>query len=209
MIRNLVFDLGGVIMTIDQSEAVRRFKSLGLTDAERCLDPYTQTGIFGDVESGKITAEEFRAELSRLVGRELTFDECQYGWLGYRKEVPTYKLEALRKLRAEGYRLILLSNTNPFMMKWAQSAEFDGNGNTLDSYFDASYKSYELKTMKPDPAFFKAVIEGELILPQESIFIDDGQRNIEAGEALGFHTLCPCNGSDWRDELYSMLGSLK
>lgn len=206
MIKNIVFDLGGVIMTIDQDEAVHRFKQLGLTDAEQWLDPYTQTGIFGDVESGKITAEEFRSQLSKIIGRELTFAECQYGWLGYRKEVPTYKLEELVRLRAEGYRLILLSNTNPFMMKWAQSSDFDGKGNSLDSYFDASYKSFELKAMKPDPKFFKAVIEGEHIIPQESVFIDDGQRNIEAGQALGFHTLCPANGADWRSELRTLLG---
>ena len=60
MIKNIVFDLGGVIMTIDQEEAVRRFKELGLANAERHLDPYTQTGIFGDIEEGKITAEDFR-----------------------------------------------------------------------------------------------------------------------------------------------------
>ena len=77
MIKNIVFDLGGVIMTIDQDEALRRFQSLGLADAERQLDPYTQSGIFGDVEEGKITAEEFRTELSRLVSRELSFDDCK------------------------------------------------------------------------------------------------------------------------------------
>lgn len=207
MIKNIIFDLGGVIITIDQDEAVRRFKALGLVDAERWLDPYTQTGFFGDVEAGRITAEEFRRKLSSVVGRELSFDECKHGWLGYRKELPTYKLDALRELRAKGYRLILLSNTNPYMMSWAQSPDFDGRGNTLDSYFDASYKSYELKTMKPDPAFFKAVIEGERIAPQESIFIDDGPRNIEAASRLGFHCICLGNGADWRGELNAMLAS--
>lgn len=205
MIKNLIFDLGGVIITIDQDEAVRRFKELGLADAERWLDPYTQTGFFGDVESGKITAEEFRAKLSATVGRELSFDECKHGWLGYRKEVPAYKLEALAELRREGYRLILFSNTNPYMMSWAQSPDFDGKGNTLDSYFDASYKSYELKVMKPAPAFFSAVIEGEGISPQESVFIDDGPRNIEAGRRLGFSCICPANGADWRGELRELL----
>lgn len=209
MIKNLIFDLGGVIITIDQDEAVRRFRELGLKDAERWLDPYTQTGFFGDVESGKITAKEFRLRLSGIVGRELTFSECRYGWLGYRKELPAYKLEALRELRAKGYRLILLSNTNPYMMSWAQSPEFDGRGNTLDSYFDASYKSYELKVMKPDPTFFKAVIEGERLTPQESVFIDDGPRNIEAARRLGFHCVCPENGADWRGELNALLASLE
>jgi len=205
MIKNIIFDLGGVIITIDQDEAVCRFKELGLADAERWLDPYTQTGFFGDVESGRITAEEFRKRLSAEVGRELSFDECKYGWLGYRKEVPAYKLEALAELRRKGYRLILLSNTNPYMMSWAQSPEFDGKGNALDSFFDASYKSYELKVMKPDRAFFKAVIEGEGIRPEESVFIDDGPRNIEVGKSLGFHCICPANGADWRAELNSLL----
>lgn len=208
MIKNIIFDLGGVIMTIDQEEAVRRFKEIGLQDAERWLDPYTQVGFFGDVECGKITAEEFRIKLSEVIGRELTFDECKYAWLGYRKSVPAYKLEALVDLRNKGYRLILLSNTNPYMMSWAQSPEFDGKGNSLDSYFDASYKSYELKAMKPDTAFFKAVIEGEKIVPQESVFIDDGPRNIEAGRGVGFHCICPENGADWRSELNELLATI-
>ena len=79
MIKNIIFDLGGVIITIDQPEAVRRFASLGLPDAEKALDPYTQSGIFGDLEAGKITDEEFRVAFSQLVGREVTWEECQYG----------------------------------------------------------------------------------------------------------------------------------
>ena len=205
MIKNIVFDLGGVIMTIDQNEALRRFKALGLDDAERQLDPYTQTGIFGDVEEGKITAEEFRAELSRIVGRTLSFDECKYGWLGYRKDVPRRNLEALRRLRGEGYRLILLSNTNPFMMSWALTKDFDGGTGSLDDYFDALYLSYRLGVMKPNPKFFQAVIDNEQILPEESLFVDDGPRNIEAASKLGFNAMCPENGADWTGELMEIL----
>ena len=192
-------------MTIDQNEALRRFKALGLDDAERQLDPYTQTGIFGDVEEGKITAEEFRAELSRIVGRTLSFDECKYGWLGYRKEVPRRNLEALKRLRGEGYRLILLSNTNPFMMSWALTKDFDGGTGSLDDYFDALYLSYRLGVMKPNPKFFQAVIDNEQILPEESLFVDDGPRNIEAASKLRFNAMCPENGADWTGELMEIL----
>lgn len=205
MIKNIIFDLGGVIMTIDHNEALRRFKVLGLADAERHLDPYTQTGIFGDVEEGKITAEEFRCELGKLVGRVLTFDECKHAWLGYRKEVPQRNLSLLRALRSEGYRLILLSNTNPFMMDWGLSSDFDGNGCSLNDYFDALYLSYKIGVMKPDADFFRHVLETEDIQPEESVFVDDGKRNVEAAAKLGFHTLCPVNGSDWTDELYELL----
>lgn len=205
VIKNIVFDLGGVIMTIDHQEALRRFKALGLDDAEHYLDPYTQSGIFGNLEEGKITADDFRRELGLLVGRELTFDECKYAWLGYRKEVPQRNLDMLKELHAKGYRLILLSNTNPFMMDWALNSEFDGRGASLDSYFDSLYLSYRLGVMKPDADFFRQVLCTEKINPEESLFVDDGERNVKAASELGFNTMCPVNGADWTCDLRSLL----
>lgn len=205
VIKNIVFDLGGVIMTLDPAEALRRFKALGLSDAERYLDAYTQSGIFGNLEEGKITAEDFRSKLSSLTGHELTFDECKHAWLGYRKDVPQRNLDLLKELRAKDYRLILLSNTNPFMMDWALSSEFDGKGSSLNNYFDALYLSYRLGIMKPAPDFFRQVLDNENILPEETLFVDDGPRNVEAAGKLGFMTMCPDNGSDWTGELRSLL----
>lgn len=205
VIKNIVFDLGGVIMTLDPAEALRRFKALGLSDAERYLDSYTQSGIFGNLEEGKITAEDFRSKLSSLTGHELTFDECKHAWLGYRKDVPQRNLDLLKELRAKDYRLILLSNTNPFMMDWALSSDFDGKGSSLNDYFDALYLSYRLGIMKPVPDFFRQVLDNENILPEETLFVDDGPRNVEAAGKLGFMTMCPDNGSDWTSELRSLL----
>lgn len=205
MIKNIIFDLGGVIMTIDQNEALRRFKELGVADIESRLDPYTQTGIFGDVEEGKITAEEFCVALSRIVGRTLSFDECKYGWLGYRKEVPQRNLDVLKRLRGNGYRLILLSNTNPFMMSWALTKDFDGGNGSLEDYFDALYLSFRLGVMKPNLRFFQTVTDNEHIQPEESLFVDDGPRNVEAARRLGFNTMCPMNGEDWTEKLMEML----
>ena len=88
MIRCILFDFGGVLVTLDQNQAVKRFKEIGLKDAEKMLDPYTQMGIFGELEVGAISAEQFRESLSKQVGRELTFQECRYAWTGYCKEVP-------------------------------------------------------------------------------------------------------------------------
>ena len=205
VIKNIVFGLGGVIMTLDPAEALRRFKALGLSDAERYLDAYTQSGIFGNLEEGKITAEDFRSKLSSLTGHELTFDECKHAWLGYRKDVPQRNLDLLKELRAKDYRLILLSNTNPFMMDWALSSDFDGKGSSLNDYFDALYLSYRLGIMKPVPDFFRQVLDNENILPEETLFVDDGPRNVEAAGKLGFMTMCPDNGSDWTGELRSLL----
>ena len=200
MIRNIIFDFGGVVVTLSHPEALRRFKALGLPDADKWLDPYTQGGIFGELEEGKITAEDFRRELSVLCGRELSYDECRHAWLGYREN-----LEALKKLRSEGYRLILLSNTNPYMMSWAKSGDFDGEGHSIDDYFDATYLSYELGVMKPDDMFFRKVLMAEQVPPGDCLFLDDGPRNVAAASQIGIRTFCPENGADWTREIYDYL----
>ncbi len=205
MIRCILFDLGGVVITIDQDQAVKRFKEIGLKDAEKRLDPYTQSGIFGDLEAGTISAEQFRVELSKLVGRELTFQECRYAWTGYCKEVPQRNLETLLKLREQGYRIVLLSNTNPYMMDWALSNDFDGDGHSLKYYFDELYMSFQVKLMKPNDLFYRHVLRKEKLFPQECLFVDDGPRNVAAASQMGIQTYCPKNGADWTKEIYEYL----
>lgn len=205
-IKNILFDFGGVIITLDPNQAVRRFQEIGLADADKRLDTYTQSGIFGELELGRIDEEQFRAGLSELAGHEITHAQCLYAWKGYCKEVPKRNLTALLKLRSEGYRIILLSNTNPFMMSWAMSDSFDGEGHSLSYYMDAVYASYQCGAMKPDEAFFQNVLASEHILAEETLFLDDGQRNIEVAEKLGIRTFCPENGEDWTERIYDYLG---
>ena len=205
MIKNLIFDLGGVIITLAPDEALRRFKSLGLENAEEQMDAYTQMGIFGQLEEGKISAEAFREELSRQVGREVTYDECRHAWLGYVKEVPQRNLDALLRLRSEGYRIILLSNTNPYMMSWVRATEFDGHGHSIDYYMDACYLSYQLGVMKPDTEFFHRVLMTEKIMASETLFIDDGPRNVATASQMGIRTYCPQNGADWTTTIYEYI----
>ena len=207
MIKTILFDMGGVVITLAQPQAIERFKALGLKDAEQRLDAYTQQGIFGDLESGKITDEVFRRELSVLVGRELTWQECCHAWKGYCGDVPKRNLRKMKELRERGYRVVLLSNTNPYMMSWVMSNEFDGEGHSLAYYLDAAYESYKCGAMKPDAKFFNAVMEGERLIPSETLFIDDGPRNIEAAKALGIQTLLVENGEDWTERLEDLLAS--
>lgn len=207
MIKTIIFDMGGVIITLGADEAERRFEALGVKDAHEQLDSYTQKGIFGDLERGTITAEDFRRELSRQVGRELTYAECQHAWLGYFKEVPRRNLDTLVDLRRKGYRLLLLSNTNPFVMEHILSPRFDGEGHSLSDYLDAVYMSYEMKVMKPDETFFRRVLIAEQTPPSECLFIDDGIRNVAAASQLGMFTICPQNGEDWTVKLYDFLNN--
>jgi len=207
MIRNIIFDLGGVVITLDQSQSVRRFEALGLKDAEQRLNAYTQEGIFGDLEGGKIDAETFRLELNKLTGREATHEECAFAWQGYAKEVPGRNLDALIRLRQEDYRLILLSNTNPYMMEWVMSDAFDGRGHSVDYYFDAMYLSYEMKVMKPSQEIFHRLLMNEHVSPLECLFVDDGPRNVAAASQMGMRTYCPENGADWTSKIYDFLNN--
>lgn len=202
---NIAFDLGGVVIALSYENAIRRFEEIGLTDARQHLDAFHQHGIFGDLESGRISAEVFREELSKIIGRQLTMDECFYAWHGYVESVPQRNLDMLLRLRQQGYNVCLLSNTNPFMMQWACSPAFDGGHHPIDYYFDRLYLSYECKVMKPSPEIFRMMLEGQQATADETLFIDDSPNNCAAAEALGIHTLCPHNNEDWIPALKAYL----
>ena len=211
---HVVFDLGGVVFRLDKTIAIQRFKEIGVTRVEEFLDDYAQKGIFGDLEAGKLTAEQYRDELSRIVGKPLTMEQLEYAWTGYAAELFQRNFDALLRLRREGFPVSLLSNTNPFMMRWARSNEFDGHGHGLDDYFDRLYLSYEMRMMKPAPEIFKK--EAKLMMGHANynralrnrlmLFIDDSARNCEVAASLGIMTLNPTNGGDWRPDVFSILG---
>jgi putative hydrolase of the HAD superfamily len=215
-IRNIAFDLGGVVLALNYENAIRRFEEIGLKNARQHLDAFCQHGIFGELEEGKITAEDFRRELSIIVGRELSADECYYAWHGYAECVPQRNLDCLLQLRREGYKVCLLSNTNPYMMQWACSPAFskandshsqDDEGHPIDYYFDRLYLSYECRVMKPSPEIFRIMLSGQQATPDETLFIDDSPRNCEAARAIGIHTLCPHNNEDWIPMLRAYIGT--
>jgi len=197
--------MGGVIITLDENEAGKRFIELGMKEFAEKMDPYKQVGLNGQLEEGKISEEEYRREVCKKIGREVTFEELQHCWLGYMKEIPERNLVTLRNLKKQGYRVILLSNTNPYVSAWVDSEVFSADGHPIGDYFDAMYRSYEVKYMKPDENFFRYVLSQEQIMPEECLFIDDGPRNCCAASELGLFTYCPQNGEDWSDKIYEHL----
>ena len=206
-VKNIAFDLGGVVLALSYEQAVRRFEEIGLRNARQHLDAFEQKGIFGDLESGRITAEDFRRELSLLVGRELTAEACYQAWHGYVDYVPKRNLEAILSLRARGFKVCLLSNTNPYMMQWAER-NFDGEGHPISDFFDAMYLSYQCGVMKPRREIFEMMLKGQQAKAEETIFVDDGPRNVEAAAALGMHTLCPHDNEDWTEPLEELIRRL-
>lgn len=206
MIKNIAFDFGGVLFDLSWEQAVERFRGIGLADAEQRLDRYHQRGIFEELESGRISPDDFREELSRLCHRSLTHEEVLHAWLGYvGAPMDEQKLCILDQLRSEGYRTFLLSNTNPFVQSWAESDAFSRTHRPLSSFLEKCYTSYEVGIMKPDAGIFQFMLSDAGILPSETIFLDDSSANIAAAESLGIHTLLVEKNGPWAEQLRAEL----
>jgi putative hydrolase of the HAD superfamily len=90
------------------------------------------------------------------------------------------------------------------MMQWAGN-DFDGEGHPISYFFDALYLSYECKVMKPRREIFEMMLQGQQATPEETLFVDDGRRNVEMAASMGMHTLCPQNNEDWTETLETLL----
>lgn len=209
MIKNIVFDFGGVIADISRDQAVQAFIGLGVKNADQILDKYHQTGIFQELEEGILSEEAYRKELEKLCNRTLTWEEVQQAWMGFFTGIDIKKLQYIEKLRKAGYQLYVLSNTNPYVMSWACSEQFSSEGKPLTSYFDKLYLSFQIGCTKPDKRIFDFMLTDSGIKPEETLFVDDGASNIQQGEQIGMYTFQPQNATDWRKELDQKLDLLK
>ena len=208
-LRNIAFDFGGVIVDLDREEAVQAFIRLGLENAGRILDKYHQTGIFQELEEGKLSEESFREKLGILCGKTLEREEVRQAWMGFVSGMDIRKLDYIAQLRQRGYHTFLLSNTNPYLMDyWARTPQFTPQGNSIDAYFDKLYLSFEMGCMKPEPEIFRQMIKDAQIRPEETLFIDDSTSNIAAGKNAGLQTFQPENASDWREEVEELLARI-
>lgn len=204
MIKDIVFDFGGVLTTIDPNVALQRFAALGVNNPGEMINSYCQKGAFFALENGDITAQEFSNEISAMCGREITLEEAKHAWMGFIVEVHTTLLEYLQTLRGK-YRLSVLSNTNPFIQSWACSTEFTPEGKSLKDYFDGLFFSFELNSSKPGHEIYQKMLEKGNMVAGETLFLDDGEKNINAAAELGIKTLKVENGSDWRAALEEAL----
>lgn len=196
-VKNILFDFGGVIVSIDKANAVKRFKELGVDDIESYVGEYHQKGIFMQLEDGSISREQFYKEFRKLTTKTVSDKEIDSGWLAFLTGVPEYKLELLKELRKK-YNVYLLSNTNPIIMEWAHSDDFSSLGEPLSVYFDKMFWSYQIGYTKPSEESFRAVIEGTGLKPEETLFLDDGQSNLDAAQKLGFRTYLVDQNADLR-----------
>ncbi len=204
MIKDIVFDFGGVLTTIDTNRALARFRELGLSNPKDYINSYCQKGPFFALENGDINAEEFCDELGQLCQRSISYDDAKFAWCGFITEVHVEYLEFLQQLRSQ-YRLSVLSNTNPFIQSWARSPQFTPCGKSLDDYFDMLFLSYCMGCSKPGEEIYHKMLASGSMLAEETLFVDDSDKNLEAAAKVGIKTLKVENGEDWREKLLIFL----
>ena len=135
MIKNLLFDLGGVIMDIDRLRCVDAYKALGMKNPEEFLGEYSQTGPFGLLESGQITPAQFHEALRPYLPENVTDSQIDTAFCEFLKGIPEHRLEALKALKKK-YKVYILSNTNPIMWYSRIADEFAKQGAGRSAYCD-------------------------------------------------------------------------
>ncbi|MDR0844025.1 MAG: HAD family phosphatase [Tannerella sp.] len=207
MIKNIVFDIGGVLVEVRRNEAIRQFQAIGLADADQLIDSYQHKGLFFEIENGVIDADTFCRLLCEHAGKNIARKAIEQAWRSLILDPPAYKLVYLLELRKK-YKLYLLSNNNPILIDgWARTPAFSPAGRPVSDYFDRLYLSYEMKCSKPDPAIYEAMIRDSGVIPSETLFVEDGLKNLEAGKVAGFQTYLAINGEDWRKPIEDLLSN--
>lgn len=187
--------MGGVLVDLDIEGCKAAFKSyLGYYNIDNIIDACHQKGIYGDLEEGTLSAEEFRRIVlseSRPDSRPELVDEAMWNIL---VGIAPYKATMLRRL-AESYDLYLLSNNNPICMPHSTRIFADA-GIPLDRIFRKCFLSYEVKALKPSERFYKTVIEEIGIPSEDMLFIDDSQKNVDGAVAAGLPAVYYEPGTD-------------
>lgn len=187
-IENVIFDLGGVVIDLDRDRAVRALENLGLTDADDMLGLYRQKEPFLGLETGRVTAGEF-FDLLRGKCPGATDAMLTMAFNEFLVDIPVERLEMLRRMRMAGYRIFVLSNTNPVMYNsWIASA-FRKESGTINDYFDGIVTSFQELTCKPDPEIFATVLRRYGLDPAHTLMLDDSDANCRAAAGIGMHAL--------------------
>lgn len=185
-IKNIIFDYGNVIFSIDFKRAQKAFTALGVDNAEQFFGHLNQTSFFDDFDKGKLDAGGFRNEIRNASGRlDLTDQQIDNAWNALLIGVPEGTHELLLKLK-DNYQTFLLSNNNEIHYKYIMdylAKEYNLNGNA--SFFVKDYYSHLLGMRKPDSEIFEFVLKTHHLKPEETLFIDDSPQHIASASALG------------------------
>lgn len=187
--KNIIFDLGGVVIDLRRENAVQALTALGISDADALLGEYAQKGTFLLLEKGMTTTADFYDDMLPRCSEGTTCADIRDAFEKFLVDLPVARLRAIAALRRKGFRVYVLSNTNPLMYNhWIDEA-FRGDGLSINDYFDGIVTSFQERTCKPDPEIFRRVIDRYSLDPSETLMLDDSEANCESARSVGLHAI--------------------
>ena len=187
-IKNIIFDLGGVLLNIDYQKTSRAFKALGATGFDDLYSQATANHLFEALETGTISDDDFYQEMAQHCTPETSALQMQEAWNHILLDFREGSLKYLKRLK-ERYKLYLLSNTNSIHLAAFNKILQEQTGETsLDEFFTKSYYSHVMQKRKPYPETYKWVLEDAGLNTEETLFIDDSINNIKGAKEAGLQT---------------------
>lgn len=206
MLKNLIFDLGDVIIPIDMGAPIRNFATLaGLPEAD-VTALWKQHNLWYQYETGMVDDEAFRQHVRQLLQKKNssgngpeTSDRDSLAWADevidtawntILLELPVERVDRILELKASGqYRLFLLSNTNAIHIRQVNKMLAALDKPSLENLFERVFLSHEVRMAKPSPAIYHHVLTEAGLVAEETAFFDDNAANIEAASALGIQAV--------------------
>jgi len=187
-IKNIIFDLGGVILDIDETIVYKELEKMGISTSELARSKEFMD-IMSKFDTGIYTAPTFRKKTKALLGLEkMTDQKFDSIWNAMLLDIPRERIEAIEQIKKH-YKIFLMSNTNEIHYDlYIRDLQLRFGYNEFDELFHKSYFSFDIHLEKPDPRFFELILDHEHLLPEETLFIDDSAKNIAAAKVLGLHT---------------------
>lgn len=197
MIKNILFDLGGVLYNVQYQKTVEEFAEL--TESRMVFSQESELSVIADFERGLITADEFRRELLFAFGYKDPIENEKFdnAWNSMLMGVYEYAIPLVRTLKQNGHTIALLSNINELHYEYVEK-----QCDELLSLFDDIYLSYKIGKRKPDSEVFTYVIDNSKWKSEETLYIDDASRHIESAKKNGLNTLL------WQQKEYSSTNAL-
>lgn len=198
-IKNLLLDLGGVVLNVDYHKMVDVFKEYGVMDFDKHFTQAKQVEIVDKFEEGKCSIEEFRNGIRDLVKVDLTDEQIDNAWFSMILDLPKERIELIGLLKLK-YNVYLFSNTNELhieLLKKRYEEEFGFD--IFQMLFTKAYFSNEIKMRKPHPESFQWLLNDAEIKAEETLFIEDSPQHIEGAKKVGLNTYWLTGGETIND----------